>query len=144
MAETLAQPTATLSEEPEPPRGSGELILVVDDEASVRTITRRTLEAFGYQVLVASNGAEALLKYVERQHEIAVVITDMMMPIMDGPVLIRSLRNLNPKVRIIAASGLHAEGRAVSGGEEGTAYFLPKPYTTGTMLEIVARVLKND
>jgi PAS domain S-box-containing protein len=141
-AETLSQPTAILSEEPELPRGSGELIMVVDDEASVRTITRRTLEAFGYQVVVASNGAEALVKYVERQHEIAVVITDMMMPIMDGAALIRSLRNLNPALRIIAASGLHAEGRTVSGGDDGAQHFLPKPYTTGTMLEAVAKVLK--
>ncbi|HTO03782.1 MAG TPA: ATP-binding protein, partial [Opitutus sp.] len=142
-AEMLAQPTPSLTEEPEPPRGSGELILVVDDEASVRAITRRTLEAFGYKVIVASNGAEALVKYVEQQHEIAVVITDMMMPIMDGPTLIRSLKTLNPSLRIIAASGLHAEGSAVSGGADGAKTFLPKPYTTGTLLEILAQVLKT-
>jgi len=105
-------------------------------------VTRRTLEAFGYRTVVANNGAEALVKYVEQQHEIAAVITDMMMPVMDGPALIRALTNLNPGIRVIAASGLHGVGSEASAAESGVKDFLPKPYTTEVMLETVARVLK--
>jgi len=124
------------------PRGSGEVILVVDDEESVRMVTKRTLEAFGYRPIVANNGAEALVKYVEQQHEIAAVLTDMMMPVMDGPALIRALTNLNPNVLVIAASGLHVAGNGSTQTESGVTEFLPKPYTTEVMLETVARVLK--
>ncbi|MES1166749.1 MAG: PAS domain S-box protein, partial [Pseudomonadota bacterium] len=62
------------------PSGRGELVLVVDDEFSIRDITQQTLEAFGYKVITASNGAEAVGIYARRAREIAVVVTDMMMP----------------------------------------------------------------
>src|SRR6185503_11312484 len=88
------------------PLGHGELILVVDDEESIREITRGTLETFGYTVLTASDGTEALALYADKKNEIAVVLTDMVMPFMDGPATIRALLRMNPKVRIIAASGL--------------------------------------
>jgi len=64
--------------------GEGELILVVDDEAAIREIAKGTLENFGYRVLTASDGAEALALYAEHKGEIAVVLTDMMMPLMNG------------------------------------------------------------
>ena len=142
-AEPLLKAAAPVEESPDLPRGKGELILVVDDEESVRTITRRTLEAFGYRVVLATNGAEALVVYVERQHEIAVVLTDMMMPIMDGPALIRALYNLDDSVRIIAASGLHAVGNGTRALDVGVKEFLAKPYTTAAMLQVLARVLKT-
>src|SRR5829696_269470 len=100
------------------PLGNGELILVVDDEESIREITRSTLETFGYTVLTASDGTEALALYADKKNEIAVVLTDMVMPFMDGPATIRALQRMNPKVRIIAASGLGAGQRA---GEIGRA-----------------------
>ncbi len=74
------------------PLGNGELILVVDDEESIREITRGTLETFGYTVLTASDGTEALALYADKKNEIAVVLTDMVMPFMDGPATIRVLR----------------------------------------------------
>jgi CheY-like chemotaxis protein len=144
LAETMPQSSSPTINTPHYPRGSGELILVVDDEESVRTITKRTLEAFGYRVVTATNGAEALVEYVERQHDIAVVLTDMTMPIMDGHALIRALANLNPNIRIIAASGLPVEVSETHSTDLWVKEFLPKPYTTGTMLETVARVLKNE
>ena len=67
------------------PRGSGETVLVIDDEASILTITSQTLQAFGYRVITAADGADGLAIYVEHKNEIAVVLTDMMMPNMDGP-----------------------------------------------------------
>jgi PAS domain S-box-containing protein len=92
------------------PRGNGETVLVVDDEASILTITSQTLQAFGYKVLTATNGATAVAAYARHQHEIAVVLTDMMMPVMDGPATILALKEINPMVKIVAASGLNSNG----------------------------------
>jgi PAS domain S-box-containing protein len=128
--------------ENELPRGDGELVLVVDDEASVRQITRQTLEAFGYRVVLASDGAEALAIYTTQKDGIAVVLTDMMMPVMDGPALIKALLKLNPEARIIAASGLNADGRAAKATSAGVKHFLPKPYTSETLLKALRQSLQ--
>jgi PAS domain S-box-containing protein len=125
------------------PLGHGETILVVDDEESIREITRSTLETFGYSVLTASDGTEALALYADKKNEIAAVLTDMVMPFMDGPATIRALQRMNPKVRIIAASGLGAGQRAGEGALEGVSVFLNKPYTAEKLLNTLAQVLKD-
>jgi PAS domain S-box-containing protein len=125
---------------PELPRGHGELILIVDDETTVRQITRQTLEVFGYSVLLATDGSDAGTVYAAHHQEIAAVLTDMMMPVMDGVATIQSLKRINPAVRIIAASGGHA-------GEVshlGVRHFLQKPYTAETLLKALAEVLAAD
>jgi len=125
------------------PLGHGELVLVVDDEESIREITRGTLETFGYAVLTAADGTEALALYADKKNEIAVVLTDMVMPFMDGPATIRALQRMNPKVRIIAASGLGVGQRAGEGPLEGVSIFLNKPYTAEKLLNAIAQVLKS-
>ena len=125
------------------PLGNGELVLVVDDEESIREITRGTLETFGYKVLTASDGTEALALYADKKSEIAVVLTDMVMPFMDGPATIRALQRMNPKVRIIAASGLGTGQRAGEGALEGVSVFLNKPYTAEKLLKTLAEVLRG-
>jgi PAS domain S-box-containing protein len=125
-------------------RGNGETILVIDDESSVRTITRQTLEAFGYKVIVASDGAEGVAAYAKHGGGIAAVITDMMMPVMDGAATIRALMRLNPTVRIIAASGLISKAADAESAGEGVKHFLPKPYTAGTMLRALHMVLSPE
>jgi PAS domain S-box-containing protein len=125
------------------PLGHGELILVVDDEESIREITRGTLETFGYTVLTASDGTEALALYADKKNEIAVVLTDMVMPFMDGPATIRALQRMNPKVRIIAASGLGTGLRAGEGTLEGVSVCLTKPYTAERLLKTLADVLHS-
>ena len=125
------------------PLGNGELILVVDDEDSIREITRGTLETFGYRVMTASDGTEALAIYADHKNEIAVVLTDMVMPFMDGPATIRALIRMNPDVRIIAASGLGAGQRAGHGVLEGVSIFLTKPYTAEKLLKTIAQILKK-
>ncbi|HJP93891.1 MAG TPA: PAS domain S-box protein [Pyrinomonadaceae bacterium] len=125
------------------PLGHGELILVVDDEESIREITRGTLETFGYKVLTANDGTEALAIYADRKNEIAAVLTDMVMPFMDGPATIRVLQRMNPNVRIIAASGLGAGQRAGEGTLEGVSVFLNKPYTAEKLLKSLAQVLRD-
>jgi len=116
--------------------GRGELILVVDDELAIREITRGTLEAYGYRALTAADGTEAVALYAQHKDEIRVVLTDIMMPYMDGPVTIRALQKLNPNVRIIASSGLAENGRI-----EGVKSFLPKPYTAERLLNVLAEVI---
>jgi CheY-like chemotaxis protein len=120
------------------PRGRGELVLVVDDESAVRQITRQTLQAFGYRVVVAVDGADAVAIYARQGVEIAVVLTDMMMPVMDGPSTIRVLRTMNPAVRIIAVSGLDANAHGVG---LGLSHFLPKPYTADRLLTALRQAL---
>jgi CheY-like chemotaxis protein len=123
------------------PRGRNELVLVVDDEFSIRHITQRTLEAFGYRVITASDGAEAVALYARQMQEIAVVLTDMMMPIMDGAATIQVLMRINPAVRIIAASGLEVTENVVKATSAGVRDFLPKPYTAETLLKRIREVL---
>jgi PAS domain S-box-containing protein len=126
------------------PRGQGELILVVDDEAPVRMVTRRMLEAFGYRVALAGDGAEAVALYSEQKDAIAAVITDMMMPVMDGPATITALRGMRADVRIIASSGLHGRGSdAHASAIASVRHFLPKPYTAGELLSALKLALSE-
>jgi len=120
------------------PRGHGELVLVVDDELSIRTVAQRTLERFGYRVLLAAQGAEAVALYAQHQKEIAVVLTDMAMPVMDGSATIIALRAMDPQVKIIGSSGL------TSAGDANLRHFIPKPYTAETMLKALAQVLHES
>ncbi len=125
------------------PRGDGQLILLVDDEASVRQIGRQTLEAFGYRVVVACDGAEGVAIFAAQRAEIAVVLTDMMMPIMDGLTMIRVLRRMQPDVRIVAASGLASNGSVAKAAEAGIHDFVPKPYSAYALLTTLHRVLNE-
>jgi PAS domain S-box-containing protein len=121
--------------------GHGELILVVDDEMAIREITRGTLESYGYRALTASDGTEAIALYAQHRDEIKVVLTDMMMPYMDGPATIRALQKLNPHVKIIASSGLTENARALEASNAGVKTFLSKPYTAGRLLKALGEVL---
>jgi PAS domain S-box-containing protein len=124
------------------PCGHGELILVVDDEESIRQITKSTLETFGYRVLVAADGAQALEQYATNRDDIAIVITDLLMPLMDGVATIRALRKLKPNVKIISVSGLADDAKTVEAARAGVETFLPKPYTAEQLLRALAQVLQ--
>ena len=126
------------------PSGDNELILVVDDEMAILEITRGTLEMHGYRALTASDGTEAVALYAQHKDEIKVVLTDMMMPYMDGPATIRALQKLNPRVKIIASSGLTETARMAEVSNGGVSRFLTKPYTAEKLLETVAAVLKEE
>ncbi len=79
------------------PTGSGELVLVVDDEENILQVTTATLEKYGYKTLTASDGTEAIAVYTQNE-KIDLVITDMSMPYMDGAATIRALRKINPQL----------------------------------------------
>ncbi|MCC7373561.1 MAG: PAS domain S-box protein [Verrucomicrobiales bacterium] len=126
---------------PDAPRGHGQRILVVDDELAVREIARRTLEAHGYRVDTAADGAEALQVFSKSAEPFGAVITDMVMPVMEGAVLIRALARLAPGIPVIAMSGLpELEATAHETGVSSESW-LPKPFTAEAMLVVLDRVL---
>lgn len=125
------------------PQGHGELVLVVDDENFIREATRQTLETFGYQVMTAADGNEAVGLYTKHSHEIDVVLTDMMMPQMDGTLTIQTLRLFYPKVKIIAASGIHRQANPEGDPAFEPNAFLAKPFTADTLLKALHRVLAS-
>ena len=110
------------------------MILVVDDEENIRKITAATLEKFGYKVVTAADGTEALALFAQRGGEIAAVLTDMAMPYMDGPAVIRALRKLDPTVRIIAMSGLMNLDQTAELNNLHVDHLLAKPFTAETLL----------
>lgn len=120
--------------------GNGELILVVDDEAAIRDITKASLEVHNYKAMTASDGIEAIALYAEHRDNIYLVLTDMVMPSMDGLTTIRTLQKINPNVKIIATSGLAAHNKINAAYNMGIQAFLPKPYTTNQLLDIISTV----
>jgi PAS domain S-box-containing protein len=126
------------------PRGHNELVLVVDDEEPIRNLAQTMLERFGYRVLLAANGAEAVKLYTSRRNEIALVITDMAMPVMDGPATIAALHAINPKVKVIGSSGLEMNDGAAGAAHTQLKHFMPKPYTAETLLTTLLQVLRED
>ena len=126
------------------PRGSGELILVVDDEEPVRSVVKRTLERFGYKVQLVSNGAEAVSLYHQAPDSFAAVLTDMSMPIMDGPATVVALKAINPQVIVVGSSGLDTDEHAAKAARAGVKYFIPKPYSTEAMLKTLAEAVAES
>ncbi|MGB6294795.1 MAG: response regulator [Rivularia sp. (in: cyanobacteria)] len=126
------------------PKGEGELILVVDDEDSIRDITKKSLESYNYKAITASDGIEAIALYAERRDEISVVLTDIIMPVMDGLTTIRTLQKINPQVKIIAVSGLISNDKINTITEIGIKAFLSKPYTAKQLLQTIGNVKTNS
>ncbi len=127
------------------PHGNGELILIVDDEENIRNVAEATLVRFGYRVLTAVDGTDALAVYSQCKEDVALVLTDIAMPYMDGNALIRSLRRLDPNIRVIAMSGLISENQTTELKNLGVHDFLSKPHTAETLLNALKEVLSlND
>jgi two-component system sensor kinase len=140
-AAEMGQPRPVAESPAALPRGRGEGILVVDDESHVRDITKRQLEEHGYRVFTARDGNEALARYAQHQGEIHLVVTDVIMPGMDGRKTIKALRQLNPELRIIAVSGLPFNTEAAGPGTSGAQAVLQKPYSPHALLRAVQEVL---
>ena len=125
------------------PVGAGQKVLIVDDEEAVRKLIAEALETYNYTTLEASNGAEALLVLSDPQNRIDLVLTDMMMPVMDGAALAAEMAVSYPRLPLIAASGLNANGGVARAGVAGVRHFLSKPFTTEALIEAVAEVLAD-
>jgi CheY-like chemotaxis protein len=143
-AAEAGQITESAREKTNLPLGNGELILIVDDELGILEITKSTLETYGYRAVTARDGTEALALFAERREEIKVVLTDVMMPYMDGPATIRALRKMDPRVKVIVSSGLDANGKAVESANLGVEAFLAKPYTAERLLKKLAEIIDEE
>jgi len=116
------------------PQGAGETILLVDDEVFIAKVTALVLEKNGYKVLAAAEGTDALALYKKHASEIQIVLTDVMMPGMDGVHLARALKEINPQVKIIASTGQATEIRQAELRSLGVNVILSKPFDAKKLL----------
>lgn len=132
-------------EGPEDQMFSGtERILLVDDESIILDIGKQLLNAFGYQVLTARNGAEAVELYQSHPHEIDLVILDMIMPVMNGRDCFAEIRRLNPRAKVILSSGFLREQDLQEMRAQGLSAFIKKPFRSKELNRVVFETLKNQ
>jgi PAS domain S-box-containing protein len=120
--------------------GKGQLVLVVDDEIAIREITKESLETYNYRVILANDGIEAIDIYAQNHQSIAIVLVDMMMPNLDTPSIITTLKQINPEVKIVVMSGSYFNLEETIGTQQASAS-LTKPFTTIDMLQILASIM---
>ncbi|MCB1472432.1 MAG: PAS domain-containing protein [Rhodobiaceae bacterium] len=116
-------------------------ILIVEDEDAVRAFAARALSAAGYTVIEAATGLEALERMEEHDGKIDLVLSDVVMPEMDGPTMLREMRKTNKELKIIFVSGYADDAFKRNLDENETFHFLPKPFNLKTLAETVKTVL---
>ncbi len=121
--------------------GRGELVLVIDDEPSIRTTMEVVLRSAGYNVLLAGDGAEGVALFAAQSEVVRLVITDMMMPVMDGLQAIRALRSITPLMPVIAMGGVHNQRQDFESLFGPGVRFLPKPFTADKALAMVRELI---
>ncbi len=117
-------------------RGSG-VILLVDDEHSVRRVAKRVAERAGFSVLEAGDGQQAVDIFRERHEEIVLVLLDMSMPVMSGEEAFRILKTIDPSVPVVLSSGYNEQDATTYFVGKGLAGFLQKPYRPADLLKIL-------
>jgi CheY-like chemotaxis protein/two-component sensor histidine kinase len=125
------------------PRGNGERILVVDDEAAILRVTKTMLERNGYAVETANDGAEGIATFVKHRNDIRLVITDVMMPVMDGLAMVQALLKLKSDIKVLAVSGLIESHKAAELSSVIKADILQKPFTSEELLTAVHRAMEQ-
>ena len=128
----------------EHPTSGTETILLVDDEESIRELVSELLKRFGYTVLTASSGEEALETYINKAHEIDLVIMDIGMPGMGGHKGVQNIVHFDPKAKIIIASGYSINSQVKKTLEAGALGYIGKPYRLADLLEKVRSVFNRE
>ena len=145
---TFSSETTFEIKHPSLPKGNGDTILLVDDEAEILKANQKILERYNYKVLIAGDGAEGLAAYAHHRKAIKAIVTDIMMPRVDGLALIRAVKKLDQRVPIIASSGL---GKSLD--RNGTKSeldslrvekFLMKPFSADVLLCALSDVLHQS
>jgi PAS domain S-box-containing protein len=131
-----ALPTETFT------RGSG-LILVVDDEQSLRLTLKEILETCGYNVLLAEDGRQGVALFKERCHEIKLIVLDLAMPNMSGKESYREMKKIYPPVKVLLTSGFKHDHRVKEIIKMGVNGFLPKPFTMVELSKRIAEILQS-
>lgn len=124
-------------------RGNGELVLVADDEPSLRHAARAVLSSLNFTAVTASDGTEALMLVAEKRNELRAVITDLHMPHMDGLAFVRVLKRMLPDIGIIVTSGRMDERAANEFRLLGVSSLLEKPFTQEKLVEALKTVFKK-
>jgi PAS domain S-box-containing protein len=123
------------------PRGNGEIVLIVDDEPAIREIASRILATHGYRPLTACEGNEALVLFGQNHDKVKAVVSDLMMPRMDGPTTIRALREMKPDIKTIMITGLGEDARVAEAKAAGSDFVLSKPFTAEQLLMALKQLL---
>jgi two-component system cell cycle sensor histidine kinase/response regulator CckA len=132
----------------EPPKPRPDLtgqgtILLVEDEDGLRSLNARGLRSRGYSVIEAANGIEAMEALEEKDGAVDLVVSDVVMPEMDGPTLLREMRKRNPNLKIIFVSGYAEEAFDKSLPENEQFAFLPKPFALSALVEKVKETMTS-
>jgi signal transduction histidine kinase len=139
---TSARDAAPVAHSPTPEasllRGT---VLVADDEEVVRDVSKSMLQSFGMQVLVASDGREAVEIFREHADTISLVILDLSMPNLDGIAAFREMTRIRPHVRVILSSGYDEQDSIQDAGNQGLAGFIQKPYSLAKLREILRQTV---
>ena len=138
MVRELEQEIATTGQMP---AFGKETILLVDDEQSIRGMGEQLLTMAGYTVLTAANGKEGLEVYRSNKDRIALVLLDLIMPVMGGKQCLERLLEINPKVKVVITSGYSVEGHTKETLEAGAKGFVGKPYQMKDLLGTARKVL---
>jgi len=123
------------------PRGNGEIIIIVDDEPAIRDIASRILASHGYRTLTACEGNEAIALFEKNSDKVKAIISDLMMPHMDGPTTIRAMRKIKPDIKTIMITGLSEDARVSEAKAAGCDMVLSKPFTAEQLLVALKQLL---
>jgi two-component system cell cycle sensor histidine kinase/response regulator CckA len=129
-----APPSAAEPAPAAPARGLGQMILLVDDEQDLRRMAKAVLERNGYRVLPAANGLEGIAQFNAMRSEIKVILTDLAMPIMDGPEMVRRIRQDDPNIPVITMSGFKSARQEGELSAQANVTFLAKPFAPEDLL----------
>jgi two-component system cell cycle sensor histidine kinase/response regulator CckA len=140
-ANGAAKDAATEPPKPRPDLTGQGTILLVEDEDGLRSLNARGLRSRGYSVIEAANGIEAMEALDEKDGAVDLVVSDVVMPEMDGPTLLREMRKRNPNLKIIFVSGYAEEAFDKSLPENEQFAFLPKPFALSALVEKVKETM---
>ncbi len=125
----------------DPAQRRPDAILLIDDDLTVRTVTSRALKAFGYEVLIAADGASGVQVFEANADRLACVLLDMTMPGMNGEQAFAAMKQLRDDVRVVLMSGYAEYDAAERFSGSGLAGFIQKPYELDTLREAIERAV---
>jgi two-component system, cell cycle sensor histidine kinase and response regulator CckA len=117
-------------------------VLLVEDEAAVREAAKRMLRKYGFAVIEAKNGEDALMLWEREQSRIDLVLTDVVMPVLGGAELAQALRRQRPELKVVFMSGYTQGNLELSSLDESASRFLPKPFTTDQLIGTLRELLQ--
>lgn len=138
------KPVAEIEQKYETDIAGNEVILVVDDDSSVRNLATDILNKFGYKVMLAENGVQAIEQYKKHWHEIDLVILDIIMPKMSGQETLIQLKQINKDVKVLLTSGYSLDSKLQNFLDQGVYAFLQKPYHFYALLAKIRNIFSED